>query len=61
MGIAFRLYKPENNFGKAYGLYTATSPPTCPSLGDPSPQLFWISFAQDFNATPLALLSTLSA
>jgi hypothetical protein len=30
-------------------------------LGDPSPQLFWISFAQDFNATPLALSSTLSA
>jgi hypothetical protein len=25
--------------------------------GDPSLQLFWISFAQDFNATPLALSS----
>jgi len=58
---AFRLYRPENNLGKAYGLFTATSCPTCPSLEDPSPQLFWISFAQDFNATPLALSSTLSA
>jgi hypothetical protein len=46
---AFRLYRPENNFGKDYGLYTATSSPTCPSLGDPSPRLFWISFAQDFQ------------
>jgi len=56
-GSAFRLYRPENNFGKAYGLYTAASSPTSPSLGDSSPQLFWISFAQDFNATPLALAS----
>jgi hypothetical protein len=27
-------------------------------LGDPCPQFFWISFAQDFNATPLGLSST---
>ncbi len=46
---AFRLYRPDNNFCKAYGLYTTTSSPSCPSLGGSSPQLFLDQFRTRFQ------------
>jgi hypothetical protein len=61
---AFRLYRPDNKFCKAYGLYTATCFPSLLLVLLWEILLlsfFWISFAQDFNRTPLALSSTLSA
>ncbi len=55
---AFRLYRPENNFGKDYGLYTATSFPTWPFW-----EILLLGFSGSvshkiFNVTPLALSST---
>ncbi len=59
---AFDVYRPDYCFCKAYGLYAATSSLFSPFFARSFSQLFfWIGSAQDFNAAPLALSSTLSA
>jgi hypothetical protein len=58
---AFRLYRPDFNSCKAYGLYTQRPLLLALLWEILLLSFFWISFSQDFNRTPLALSSTLSA